>query len=138
MWGASVPTAYAVQISLGVLLAASLTWLWQSDAAFELKAAALATGSLLATPYVLDYDLVVLAIAIAYFTRHGLSYGFRNFEISLLAAAWIVPLLSRGVAGLTGIPLGLLVLLALHFFIVRRALLAGETRGPEVCPIAQV
>lgn len=138
MWGASVHTAYAVQIALGLMLAASLAWLWQSDAAFELKAAALATGSLLATPYVLDYDLVVLAVAIAYFTRHGLSYGFRNFEISLLAAAWIVPLLSRGVAGLTGVPLGLLVLLSLHFFIMRRAVWDDEVAAGTACPIAQV
>jgi alpha-1,2-mannosyltransferase len=138
MWGASVHTAYAIQIALGLMLAASLGWLWQSDAAFELKAAALATGSLLATPYVLDYDLVVLAVAIAYFTRHGLSYGFRNFEISLLAAAWVVPLLSRSVAGLTGVPLGLLVLLALHFFIMRRALPGDEVSAATACPIAQV
>ena len=138
MWGATVHTAYAVQIALGLVLAASIAWLWQSDAAFELKAAALATGSLLATPYVLDYDLVVLAVAIAYFTRHGLKYGFGSFEISLLAAAWIVPLLSRGVAGLTGIPLGLLVLLALHFFIVRRALLGDAASAVAPGAIAQV
>jgi hypothetical protein len=126
MWGAGVPLAYAVQMTLALMLAASLAWLWQSDAAFELKASALASGSLLATPYVLDYDLVVLAVAIAFFVRHGMSRGFRTFEISLLAAAWIVPLLSRGVAGFTGIPLGLLVLLALYVFTLRRALLDRE------------
>ena len=48
---------------------------------------------------VLDYDLVVLAVAIAYFARHGLRHGFCDFEISLLAAAWIGPLLSRSIAG---------------------------------------
>jgi hypothetical protein len=122
MWGASVHTAYAVQISLALMLAASLAWLWQSDAAFELKASALATASLLATPYVLDYDLVVLAVAIALFARHGLNSGFRDYEISLLAAAWIVPLLSRSIAGVTGIPLGLLVLLTFYVFTLRRAL----------------
>ena len=61
MWGAGVQLAYAIQFALALMLAASLAWLWQSDAAFELKAAGLATASLLATPYVLDYDLVVLA-----------------------------------------------------------------------------
>jgi hypothetical protein len=121
MWGASVHLAYTLQIALALLLAASLAWLWQSDAAFELKAAGLATGSLLATPYVLDYDLVVLAVAIAFYARRGLSHGFRSFEISLLAAAWIVPLISRGVAGATGIPLGLLVMLVLYVFTLRRA-----------------
>jgi hypothetical protein len=131
MWGAGVHTAYAVQIALALLLATGLTWLWHSDAAFELKAAGLATASLLATPYVLDYDLVVLAVAIAFFARHGLSRGFRDFEIGLLAAAWIVPLLSRPIAGLTGIPLGLLVLLTLYVFTLRRAVLdrAGAIAG---------
>jgi hypothetical protein len=121
MWGGSVHLAYAVQIALAAMLAASLAWLWRSDAAFELKAAALAVGSLLATPYVLDYDLVVLGIAIAYFARLGLNQGFRACEISLLAAAWIVPLLSRGLAQVTAIPLGLLVMLTLYVFILRRA-----------------
>jgi Glycosyltransferase family 87 len=131
MWGAGVHTAYAVQIALALLLATGLAWLWHSDAAFELKAAGLTTASLLATPYVLDYDLVVLAVAIAFFARHGLSRGFRDFEISLLAAAWIVPLLSRGIAGVTGIPLGLLVLLTLYVFTLRRAVLdrAGSIAG---------
>ena len=137
MWGASVSTAYAIQIALGLTLAASLAWLWQSDAAFELKAAALATGSLLATPYVLDYDLVVLAVAIAFFARHGLSRGFRRFEISLLAAAWIVPLLSRVIAGATGIPLGLLVMLALYVFTLQRAVRDRLGSVIEVRGIAQ-
>ena len=121
MWGGSVQFAYAVQIALAALLAASMAWLWHSDAAFELKAAALAVASLLATPYVLDYDLVALGLAIAYFARLGLRQGCRPCEISVLAAAWIAPLLSRGLAAVTAIPLGLLVLLALYAFILRRA-----------------
>lgn len=137
MWGADVHTAYAVQIALLLTLAASLFRLWRSDAAFELKASALATASLLATPYVLDYDLVVLAVAIAFFARHGLSRGFRSFEISLLAAAWIAPLLSRGVAGVAGIPLGLLLLLAMYVFTLRRAVLDRQGFASAIPGIAQ-
>jgi hypothetical protein len=134
MCGASVPIAYAIQGAQLAMLAASMAWLWHGDAAFELKAAALAAGSLLATPYVLDYDLVVLAVAIAFFARHGLRHGFRDFEISLLAAAWTVPLLSRGIAGATGIPLGLLVLLAFYLVVLRRAALdrAGIASGAPI------
>jgi hypothetical protein len=123
MWGADAHTAYAIQIALGTMLAASLAWLWQSDAAFELKASALATGSLLATPYVLDYDLVVLAVAIAFYASHGLSRGFRDYEISVLTAAWLVPLLSRNIADATTIPLSLVVSLALYVITWRRAVL---------------
>jgi alpha-1,2-mannosyltransferase len=137
MWGATVPAAYAVQFALGLGLAASLAWLWRSDAAFELKAAALATGSLLATPYVLDYDLVVLAVAIACLARHGLARGFRDFEISLLAAVWMVPLVSRGIAGATGIPIGLVVLSTLYVFTLRRAVLDREGSMLRGARIAQ-
>ena len=136
-WGASVPIAYAAQATLFAALAATLAWLWHSDAAFELKAAALALGSLLATPYVLDYDLVVLAVAIAFFARHGLRHGFRDFEISLLAAAWIVPLLSRSVAGATFIPLGLLVELTLYAFVLRRAALDRASHAVGAHRVAQ-
>ncbi len=144
MWGAGIHTAYAVQTALALMLAASVAWLWQSDAAFELKAAALATASLLATPYVLDYDLVVLAVAIVFFARHGLTCGFRDYEISMLAAAWIVPLLSRGIAGVTGIPLGFVVMLAFYVFTLRRALrdrgdvLIRDPGPPAVDGMAQV
>ena len=122
-FGADVSTAYALQGALALFLAASIAWLWHSDAAFELKAASLALGSLLATPYVLDYDLVVSAVAIAFFARHGLVRGFRDYEISFLTAAWLVPLLSRGIAGATGLPLGLMVLLAFYGIVLRRAAL---------------
>lgn len=120
-WGASVPLAYAAQGALALALALSIVWLWRSKAAFELKASALATASLLATPYVLDYDLVVLAVAIAFFVRHGLARGFRPYEITLLAAAWTVPLISRGVATIIPIPLGLIAMLALYAITLRRA-----------------
>jgi hypothetical protein len=136
-WGASVPVAYAAQATLFAMLAASIAWLWHSDAAFELKAAALALGSLLATPYVLDYDFVVLAVAIAFFVRHGLRHGFRDFEISLLAAAWIVPLLSRSIAGATLIPLGLFVELALFAFVLRRAALDRASHAVGTHRVAQ-
>ena len=128
-WGADVRTAYAIQLALAIMLAGSLAWLWRGSAAYELKAAALATASLLATPYVLDYDLVALAVAIAFFAHHGLSCGFRDYEISVLGMAWIVPLLSRSIAGITGLPLGLLAMLALYGLILRRA--AGEAANEK-------
>ena len=120
-WGFEIETAYAAQFSLALVLAISVVWLWRSEAALELKASALATASLLATPYVLDYDLVVLAISIAFFARHGFVRGFRPYEITILASAWAVPLMSRSVAGLTFIPLGLIVMLALYAVTLRRA-----------------
>lgn len=121
MWGGSIDAAYAAQGALALTLAASVVWLWRSQAAFELKAAALAIACLLATPYVLDYDMVVLGIAIAFLVRHGLARGFHPYETSLLALAWAAPFLTRSIAGLSGVPLGLIVMLALYAMTLRRA-----------------
>ncbi|SEI14515.1 glycosyltransferase family 87 protein [Tardiphaga sp. OK245] len=125
MWGAGLPVAYAAQFSLAAGIAISLMWLWRSHAAFELKATALAIGSLLATPHVLDYDLMVLAIA--FFARHGLDHGFRAGEISLLALTWIMPLLTRSIAGAIELPLGFLVMVAFYIIVLRRALADNST-----------
>lgn len=137
MWGGSVETAYAAQFGMGALIAASLVWLWRSPAAFPLKAAALAAGSLLATPYVLDYDLVVLALPIAFLAGHGLSNGFRDYEISGLAAAWVVPLIARSVAGAIYLPLGLIALISIYVLIMRRAVSDLSTSAPRSSHLAE-
>ena len=137
MWGGGVPLAYAVQGVISVAVACGTAWTWRSACSYDLKAALLVVATLLASPHVLDYDLVVLAVAIAFFVRHGLRHGFGSFEISLLAAAWMVPLLSRGVAGATGIPLGLLVLLALYLFTLRCAVRDGASRSAIAQQVAQ-
>ncbi len=129
MWGGGIPLAYTIQGIVSLAVVCGTAWTWSSAGNRDLKSALLVVATLLASPHVLDYDLVVLAIAIAFFVRHGISTGFRSFEINLLAAAWIVPLLARGIAGVTGIPLGLLVLLALYVFILRRAMSGREHIG---------
>jgi alpha-1,2-mannosyltransferase len=121
MLGGGIEEAYAAQAALTLAVAASLVWLWRSRAACELKAAALACGSLLATPYMLDYDFVVLAISIAFLARHGLARGFLDYEISLLAFCWITPLVARSIAGTAGVPIGLISMLALYALTLHRA-----------------
>ena len=121
MWGGSVDMAYGAQIVLALALAASLVWLWRGRASFDLKAAGLVTASLLATPYMLDYDLMVLAISGAFLIRHGLANGFRDYEVTALAFAWTVPLVTRFVALHTGVPLGLMAMLLLYGLTLRRA-----------------
>jgi hypothetical protein len=130
MWGGSVPLAYAVQAAATVIVAGLLAWLWRSRADFALKAAALAIAALLATPYSLDYDLMVLAPAIALLAAHGLAHGFRPYEASALAVLWLVPLAARSVAQLTLIPLGVPAMLVVFMLILRRAAAeAGVSAG---------
>jgi alpha-1,2-mannosyltransferase len=121
MWGAPIPLAYAIQGAVTLALAAALAWLWRSDAAFALKAAALCLGTILATPYSLDYDMMVLAPAIAFLAADGFRRGFAPWEKTALAALWLVPLLARSVGEATLIPLGVPAMLAVFALVLWRA-----------------
>jgi glycosyl transferase family 87 len=122
MWGAGVPLAYAAQGAVILAVAATLVWLWRSTATYPLKAAALMIGTLLATPYSLDYDLMLLAPAIAYLALDGMQRGFAPYEKSLLAALWFVPLVARSVPQATLIPLAVPLMLAAFVLLLRRAM----------------
>jgi len=63
----------------------------------------------------------VMAVSIAFFVRFALAHGLRDYEVSLLAFAWITPLIARGIAGASGVPLGFASVLALYALILRRA-----------------
>jgi hypothetical protein len=127
--GGPLPLAYGLQalVTLGALLAC--IWIWRSDAAQRLKGAALLTAALLSSPYMLDYDLIAFGLAIALFVAHGIEHGFRPWEKTVLAAAWLSPAIDRTVAGWTFIPLGFLMLAAVFLLIVRR-IHAERTAAP--------
>ena len=129
-WGGSIGLAYAIQaIATGIVLAALATLVWLK-ADRRLTAAATALGVLLATPYVLDYDLTVIGVAIAFCALHAAERGFDPYEKSMLAALWLVPLVTRGVAQHTGLPLGCLVLCTGFAFVVARGLKTAELKSP--------
>jgi hypothetical protein len=122
MWGGGVTLAYVVQAALTLALAAALVWLWRSRAAFPLKAAALVIGCALATPYSLDYDLMLLAPAIAFLAADGFARGFAPYEKTTLAALWLVPLIARSVPEFTLIPLAVPAMLLALGLLLRRAI----------------
>jgi alpha-1,2-mannosyltransferase len=121
MWGGGISLAYLAQGAVSIATIASAAWVWRSSADRDLKAALLMVATLLASPHVLDYDLTVFAPAIAFIVTSSRTVGFRNYEISLLAAAWLAPLLARVVAGATAVPVGLITIMALYALVMRRA-----------------
>ncbi len=130
MWHGGLTLAYAMQGAVIAAIAAALIWLWRSPAAFAIKAAALIIGSLLATPYALDYDLMLLAPAIAFLAADGLARGFAAWEKSVLAALWLVPLIARSVPQATLIPLAAPLMLAAFGLLLHRAITEpGFDRG---------
>ena len=69
MWGAPIPLAYALQGVVVACLVAALIGLWRSPTSYSLKAAALCLATILATPFTFDYDMMLLAPAIAFLPR---------------------------------------------------------------------
>src|SRR5664279_247889 len=122
MWGGGVTLAYAAQGAMAVFAAASLAWLWRSRAPYAIKAAALPLATLLATPYSIDYDLMLLAPAIAYLAADGVTRGFSSWQKTILAALWIVPLVTRSMAEITHIPLTVPTILLAFGILLRRAI----------------
>jgi hypothetical protein len=109
-YGGSEPLAWSVQVVASVAIAVAVVWLWRSRAPFDLKAAALAAGTLVVTPYVYMYDLVVLAVAVAFLIRFALERGFLASEIFGLAATGALILIFPYVKTQVGLGAVLIVL----------------------------
>jgi alpha-1,2-mannosyltransferase len=123
LFGGTVALAYAAQAVAFAIAAFCLVRLWRSEAAFALKAAALIAASMLATPYLLDYDLMIAAPAIAFLAAHGLDRGFAPNEKSALALIWIAPLVTRALAEQIFLPIGLVAIIVLFVLPLRRSAL---------------
>lgn len=125
MLGGPVALAYAVQGTATALVVAATTWIWRIRADPRLRGAALMIGALLATPYVLDYDMVLLGPAIAMVAGYGIENGFRRWERTALAFAWFVPVATRQLAFFGHVPGGLLAMAMLFVLVAGRALRTG-------------
>ncbi len=122
-WGAQIVTALGVAASL---------WLMQPRAFRIAEAAAVVCAGLLASPFVLDYDLTLLAIPLVWLLREGCRSGFLPFEKPLMALAFALPLISRAVASV-GLPLAPLTIAALLAVVLRRALKPAAGSADCVC-----
>ena len=126
-WGGPVELAYAVQAAFTVAAIAATLWLARM-ARPDLRNATVTAAVLIATPYVLDYDYVVLLAGIAFLWRDATRHGWLPWEKSALALVWIAPLVARNLAALTLFPLGLLTAVLVLGLAVRRYLKASPCR----------
>jgi hypothetical protein len=109
--------AWIFQWGLTASVAVVLTLMWRSRVSYPLKAAALAAGTLLTTPYLFMYDMMVLAVPVAFLIRVGLRTGFRPYELPAMGCA-LVLIVSFTVFGT---PVGLGATLIVAGLVLRRA-----------------
>ena len=116
-FGGSEQLGWIFQWTLTAAVTVTLVTIWRSSVRYSLKAAALAVGTLLTTPYLFMYDMMVLAIPVAWLVRLGLAHGFRSYELPALA---VMLMLVLGFI-FTGQPLGFATTLIVGALVLRRA-----------------
>ncbi len=115
--GGSESLAWTFHWILTATVVVTLVTIWRGPVRYSLKAAALAVATLLATPYLFMYDMMVLAIPVAWLVRLGLAHGFRAYELPLLALAGTLVLIFM----VSGIPLGFAASLIVGTLVLHRA-----------------
>jgi hypothetical protein len=115
--GGTEQMAWAFQWVLTAAVAVVLALMWRSRVSYSVKAAALAIGTLLTTPYLFMYDMMVLAVPVAFLMRIGLKSGFRPYELPALGCALALVVSFA----FLGEPVGLAANLIVSALILRRA-----------------
>jgi hypothetical protein len=116
-FGGTEQLAWIFQWIMTASVAVVLALMWRSRVRYSVKAAALAAGTLLTTPYLFMYDMTVLAISVAFLVRIGLKSGFRPYELPALACALVLIMSFI----LFGVPAGLGATLIVAGLVLRRA-----------------
>jgi hypothetical protein len=121
MLGVLAGSAYLIQamVTLGAAVTVGLIWYRRSDA--PVRFAALIAGTMLAIPVILIYDLLLLVVAGCWLIKTGRDSGFLNWEKTVLAGLFLVPLLSRSLGIGMNVPIGPLGPLVMLGLCVMRA-----------------
>lgn len=129
--GGAEQLAWTLQWILSIAVAVTLVLIWRSRIAYSLKAATLASGILLVTPYLFLYDVMVLAIAVAFLVRVGLRQGFERHELPALGLVALLLISYSFVGAPTGFASTLVVSgLVLHRCRQKRAI--GEAAKQRI------
>lgn len=131
--GLTAPLALLLHSLVAAVVAAGTVWLWRRRSDPALCRAAVTAGTLLMSPYLLDYDLTLLAPAVAWFAVHAGRRGWRRGERELLVLAWLLPLATI-VARQVQVQFTPFLLLGLFLAILRAAAALPAAAGHSAAP----
>jgi alpha-1,2-mannosyltransferase len=118
--GGNVQVAYAAQIFAIVALLGFVYRIRKDRISGPDLGVLMASMTVFASPFLLDYDLMLLALPMAWLMASAQSGGFRPWEKIVLFVAFILPLVARTIGLYAGVPIAPLVLGALLAVISRR------------------
>jgi hypothetical protein len=106
-FGAGVTLSYALQACSGAVAAAVVAWAWRRDIPAAHRNALFVLGTLMAAPYLQDYDLVIGAL-VAVWTMQMAATGAlsRRAALAVSALVLLVPAMAAPLAKASGLALG--------------------------------
>ena len=117
-------------------LAVIVWFVWRSQVAYPLKAAALSAAALGTTPYAFAYDMAAIAIPVAFLASDQMRYGFLRGEQTIMLALFgavlaVLAIFADKPVGTTfgSVPLGPFVIITLLGIVLRRALRHAQRAG---------
>jgi hypothetical protein len=128
--GGSGALAWAVQGVVTLAVGAAMVVGVRRTSSVRAEGALIVLACLLGTPFLLDYDLTILAIPLAWLAGEGLRSGFRPWEKIALLLAFVLPVVARGLAMAIHLPVAPAVLLFLFAVSLQRAL-GPTSRAPR-------
>ncbi len=119
--GAGAGLAWVAQIAVSLAVTVVVCRFWRRPAPYALKAATLAAGTMIVTPYAYAYDLAAIAVPVAFVVRDRLERGPVAGDAiaagALLAGLFLT---SPATPVLGGLPLGPVMLLGIIGFALHR------------------
>lgn len=132
--GGAVWLAYTGQALAALIAAGIVGWLWATDQPPALRFAGLTAGLPFAAPVVLFYDLMPLAIAIAWLLVEIRRTGQRPWDKTGFLAVWLISGLAMPIAYLAHVPLGPLAPAILLGIVWTRSFPAPAAHSPPSPP----
>lgn len=120
--GVPVASAYLAHFLVAALVAGMVVWIWLKTEVPALRNAALVSGTLLISPYLFDYDLVWLGLAIAWLGMEAWRRGFFRGEREVLVAAWLLPFVMASIANATFIQVAPFLIFVVFSYVCLRVI----------------
>jgi hypothetical protein len=119
--GMDLSTAWAAQVVVSITVLSVMLMVARRRPGAPAEVATLAVAACLVTPFVLDYDLMLLAVPLAWLAAEAERGGYLPWEKLVLVAAFALPLVARPLAMRGGVPVAPLMLTVLLGAVARRA-----------------
>ena len=119
-FGTGLATALVVQTIIMTAVGGAIFWLWRRETAFAVQVSGLVLAILLFTPYCYSYDLMLLAIPLAWLGWEGYTKGWLPGEQLFQVLGWTMPFIAI-IGGQLKVQLAPLIVVALFLLVLRRS-----------------